>query len=76
VGRLRFRIKELREARGLTQVEVAKLVRVRQATINDLENGKPRRDTLRLIERLCTALEVEPDELFGWTDRRKRRRRQ
>jgi DNA-binding Xre family transcriptional regulator len=56
----------------MTQVEVAKMVRVRQATINDLENGKTRRDTLRLIERLCKALDVTPGQLFGWTDQKRK----
>ena len=60
----RFRLKELREARGLTQAALARLVGVRQATINDIENGHTRQDTLDLIDRLCAALEVEPGELI------------
>ncbi len=61
---LQFRIKELREARGLSQATLAEHVGVRQATINDLENGHSRRDTLALLERLADALGVEPGELF------------
>ncbi len=61
---LRFRIKELRGARGLSQAALAELVGVRQATINDLENGYSRRDTLALLEKLAQALGVEPGELF------------
>ncbi len=60
----RFRLKELREARGLTQVALAQLVGVRQATINDIENGHTRKDTLDLIDRLCEALGVEPGDLI------------
>ena len=60
----RFRLKELREARGLTQAALAVQVGVRQATISDLENGITRKDTLALIDRLCSALKVEPGELI------------
>ena len=60
----RFRLKELREARGLTQAALAAQVGVRQATINDIENGNTRQDTLALIDRLCAALGVEPGELI------------
>ncbi len=61
---LQFRIKELREARGLSQAALAEHIGVRQATINDLENGHSRRDTLALLERLAHALRVEPGDLF------------
>jgi len=60
----RFRLKELREARGLTQAALAKIVGVRQATINDIENGHSRADTLDLIDRLCGALDCEPGDLI------------
>ena len=69
----RFRLKELREARGLTQAKLAKLAGVRQATINDLEHGHSRRNTLQLIDRLCSALGVEPGELIVRTVSRKKR---
>jgi len=68
----RFRLKELREARGLTQAALANQVGVRQATIADLENGNTRKDTLQLIDRLCTALGVEPGELIVREPRRRK----
>jgi len=60
-----LRLKELREAKGLTQVALAGLVGCRGATINDLENHKSRRIDLDLLGRLARALSVEPGELFG-----------
>jgi transcriptional regulator with XRE-family HTH domain len=63
-----FRIKELREARGMTRAQLAAAVGVRQATINDLENGHTREDTLALIDRLCEALSVSPGELIVRTE--------
>lgn len=59
-----LRIKALRQARGLTQAQLADKIGVRRATIADLENGAARQDTLDLIDRLCTALKVDPGELI------------
>jgi putative transcriptional regulator len=61
---LQLRLRELREARGLTQAQLADAAGVRRATISDLENGATRQDTLDLIDRLCAALKVEPGELI------------
>lgn len=60
-----LRLKELREARGLTQAALAARARCRGATINDLENHKSRRLDLALLGRLAAALDVEPSELIG-----------
>ena len=59
-----LRLRKLREARGMTQAALASAAGVRRATITDLENGATRKDTLDLIDRLCTALGVEPGELI------------
>lgn len=59
-----LQIKALRQARGLTQAQLAEKIGVRRATIADLENGAARQDTLDLIDRLCAALKVEPGELL------------
>jgi transcriptional regulator with XRE-family HTH domain len=59
------RLKRLREARGLTQGQLAKKARgVNPRTISRLENGEcsPHR---RTIERLAKALEVDPEVLTG-----------
>lgn len=59
-------LKALREAKGLTQQQLAEAVGVRQATISDLETGKSRRIELDLIERLAKALHVKPGELLEY----------
>jgi len=68
----RFRLKELREERGLTQAALAEMVGVRQATISDVENGTTRRETLDLIDKLCNALGVEPGDLLVREPRRRK----
>ncbi|HOX20356.1 MAG TPA: helix-turn-helix transcriptional regulator [Gemmatimonadales bacterium] len=67
-----FRLKALREAAGLTQAALAARVGVRQATINDIENGHSRQDTLALIDKLCQALDCEPGELIVREPKRRR----
>ena len=56
------RIKEIREAQGMTQTELAARAAVSQPYIHDLENNNrgARRETL---ERVANALGVTVDEL-------------
>ena len=56
------KIKEIREAQGMTQTELAARAMVSQPYIHDLENNNrgAKRDTL---ERIANALGVSVDEL-------------
>ena len=60
----RIRLKDLREARGWTQLELAGRAGVRQATISEMETGRARRVSLEAIDRLARALKVQPGELL------------
>jgi len=71
---IQLRIKALRNERGLTQVQLAQLVGVRQATINDLENNRSRRIELDLLERLASALGVQAGDMFEMGDTPRRHR--
>ncbi len=64
---IRITLREPREEKGLTQVELARRADVRQATISDIETGKSTRIDLPVLERLCKVLGVEPGELFELT---------
>lgn len=66
-------LKSHRQSAGFTQVELAKAIGVRQATISDLETGKSRRVELDVLERLADVLGVEPAALFQRTGRRRKR---
>ena len=57
-------LKELREKAGLTQIDLADAVGVRQATISDLETGKSRRIDFDLLEKLARELGVDPKDLI------------
>lgn len=58
------RIREIREKRGLTQVELADLVGTTQPTIMRLETGK-RKLTVDWMQKIAKALHVRPEDLVA-----------
>lgn len=69
---IHVRLRELREAKGWTQQQLADRAEVRQATISELESGVKKRLGLDVLDRLCVALGCEPGELLEREARRKR----
>ena len=67
-----IRLRELREARDLSQAQLANLAKTRQATISELETGRARRIEIDLLERLAAALDCEPADLIVRQPRRKK----
>jgi transcriptional regulator with XRE-family HTH domain len=57
-------VKQLREARGATQAQMAKLAGVPRATWANLESGAAN-PTLAVIDRVATALQVTLEELVA-----------
>lgn len=53
----------IREARGLTQGQLAEMVGANQATISKIERGIGN-PTLSMINRIAKALKVHPSQLF------------
>jgi transcriptional regulator with XRE-family HTH domain len=72
---VRLTLRTLREAKGLTQQQLAEAIGVRQATISDLETGKSRRIDLDLIEQLARVLGVKPGDLLERAAPEKSRKR-
>ncbi len=58
------RLRELRDARGWTQAELAKRAEVTRATVSRIEGGKVRSLDLDVFEKLATALDVHPAVLI------------
>jgi len=63
-GRLAKNVKQLREARGLTQQQMAKLAGVPRATWAHLESGEAN-PTLGVLHKAATALQVSIEELLS-----------
>ena len=63
-GRLAKNVKQLREARGLTQQQISKLGGVPRATWAHLESGEAN-PTLAVLNRAASALQVTIEELLS-----------
>jgi transcriptional regulator with XRE-family HTH domain len=63
--RLSSVIKKLREARGLTQEQVAKQAQVTKNYITMLESGARKSPSLSVLKRLARALGVPVTELLA-----------
>jgi transcriptional regulator with XRE-family HTH domain len=71
VSPITLRLRELREARGLTQRALAESAGISQATVARLESGSLRNVTLDTVERLADALGVPAGRLITHTPRRR-----
>lgn len=59
------RLKELREDRGLTQAQLAEMIRVEPITISNIEVGRNGAH-FTTIEKLTKALKVKARDLFDF----------
>jgi transcriptional regulator with XRE-family HTH domain len=60
-----IRVRELREAKGWTQAELAREAKVRPSTLVEIEKGRTSRIDLAVLERLADALDVAPGFLIA-----------
>jgi len=58
-----YQVRLMREARGMTQVQLAAASGVNRATINQIERGR-RKATLETLEKLALALDAEMADFF------------
>jgi transcriptional regulator with XRE-family HTH domain len=59
-------VEKLREAKGLTQHQLAERAQISQSFVSILEGGKPESIPPQMIlERLARALDVKPEALGG-----------
>ena len=63
------RLRELRKAAHLSQMELAERAHVTQKTISVLEIGKGRRVDFGVLERIAAVLGVSPGDLIAIEDR-------
>lgn len=60
-----FYVREIRESKGLSQIQLSKLSGVSASHIGYIENGE-REPTISILCKLAIALEVEVTELFKY----------
>ena len=65
---LNIRIRELRMAHGLNQVELAKKLSVRKQTVSNWENSNIQ-PSLDMLERIADCFSVTTDYLLGSEDK-------
>jgi transcriptional regulator with XRE-family HTH domain len=70
---IRLRLQELREARELSQLALAKASGVSQSLISRIESGELPNVTLEVLEKLADALSVPPADLLVHTPAKRRR---
>ena len=58
------KIRQLREARGMTQQDLAKTIGVSQATVSDWEKGKINPDLVRAV-KLADLFNTSLDVIYG-----------
>lgn len=58
------KVRKARQARDMTQAEVARLCGMEKETISRFENGERDNITLDTLDRLASALQVKPAELL------------
>lgn len=59
-----YKIKELREARKMSQEELSEKSGVSRGTISALENGSARNTTSKTLLKLAQALNTSVDQIF------------
>lgn len=59
-----YKIKEIREEKGITQEQLASDSGVSRVTISGLENGTERATTTKTLMKIARALGVTVDQIF------------
>ena len=59
-----YRIKDLREEKGMTQEDLSEKSGVSRGTISALENGDERTTTTKTLLKIAKALDTTVDQLF------------
>ena len=58
-------LREIRKKKGISQLDLATTLGIRQATLSGYECGTIRMNN-EMIMRVCFALDITPNELLGW----------
>ena len=59
-----YKIKEIREAAGMTQQQLSERSGVARSIINGLETGRTKTTTTATLRKIALALEKKVDDIF------------
>ncbi|BFH16762.1 helix-turn-helix transcriptional regulator [Paenibacillus melissococcoides] len=66
--KIKIRLKEILEERGMSQRQLSLLMNIRHATINHLCSDNVDRVYIRTLEQICEALNITVDQLIVSVD--------
>ena len=75
MSRIKLHLRELRQAKGMTQAELAERAELDQGRLSRLESGEGRSLGLDALARLCDALGCEPADLLVRVGKKRKRSR-
>lgn len=61
---MRYKVKELRKQKNLTQTELSKKAGVSRTVISNLENGKEFRTSTYTLNKVANALDTTVDKIL------------
>lgn len=61
------RIQRMRQAAGISQTQLARLIGITQGTLSQLERGFTAQPSEVQLRRLCEVLRTDPNTLYGFT---------
>ena len=67
---MKNRVGELRKAKGMKQIELAKKACVARSALSYIEAGDEHYPSTKTMERIAKALDCQFAELYGTTERR------
>lgn len=67
--KIKIRLREILEERGMSQRKLAQLMNIRPSTINHLCSDSVDRVYIRTLEQVCDALQITVDELIVSVDK-------
>lgn len=61
---IKNRLKELREARGISQEDLSEMSGISRTTLSKIENNEEANVNTRTIAKLADVFDVKPSEIF------------
>lgn len=63
------KIFDTRKLRGMTRVELGKIVNLHETTIKKYEEGNIKNISIEVLKRFAAALNIEAEYLIGWDEK-------